>query len=93
LATKNSINKYPTLKLYRYGIAVKREYRGARFVVIVIVIVVVIITILLFKKLISFFFFFNRNVDAFVSFVREQLNDSVKVANSYGELNSIEVSK
>lgn len=24
------INKYPTLKIYRYGILVKREYRGAR---------------------------------------------------------------
>lgn len=30
LAQSNQINKYPTLKLYRHGIALKKEFRGAR---------------------------------------------------------------
>ncbi len=30
LAAQNGINKYPTLKIYRYGVLVKKEYRGAR---------------------------------------------------------------
>jgi len=30
LAGMNGINKYPTLKMYRYGVLVKKEYRGAR---------------------------------------------------------------
>lgn len=30
LAVQNHVNKYPTLKLFRYGTAVKKEYRGAR---------------------------------------------------------------
>lgn len=30
LSTKNHINKYPTLKLFRYGVALKKEFRGAR---------------------------------------------------------------
>jgi endoplasmic reticulum resident protein 44 len=32
LATKNGVNKYPTLKLFRHGVAIKKEYRGARSV-------------------------------------------------------------
>lgn len=32
IAAKYHINKYPTLKLIRYGVATKREYRGARSV-------------------------------------------------------------
>jgi len=32
LAASNNVNKYPTLKLYRYGVAIKKEYRGARSV-------------------------------------------------------------
>jgi endoplasmic reticulum resident protein 44 len=32
IAQKYNINKYPTLKLYRNGIMMKREYRGARSV-------------------------------------------------------------
>lgn len=32
IAMNNGINKYPTLKLYRYGVLVKKEYRGARTV-------------------------------------------------------------
>ena len=32
IATQNHVNKYPTLKLYRYGVATKKEYRGARSV-------------------------------------------------------------
>ena len=32
LAAQNQVNKYPTLKLFRYGTPVKKEYRGARFV-------------------------------------------------------------
>lgn len=30
IATKYHVNKYPTLKLFRYGVMTKREYRGAR---------------------------------------------------------------
>jgi len=30
IASKNGINKYPSLKLYRYGVAIKKEFRGAR---------------------------------------------------------------
>lgn len=30
IAANNGINKYPTLKMYRYGVLVKKEYRGAR---------------------------------------------------------------
>jgi endoplasmic reticulum resident protein 44 len=30
IAARYQINKYPTLKLYRYGALSKREYRGAR---------------------------------------------------------------
>lgn len=30
IAANNGINKYPTLKIYRYGVLVKKEYRGAR---------------------------------------------------------------
>lgn len=30
VAQSNGINKYPTLKIYRYGVLVKKEYRGAR---------------------------------------------------------------
>ena len=32
IAAANGINKYPTLKIYRYGVLVKKEYRGARTV-------------------------------------------------------------
>lgn len=32
LAQANQINKYPTLKLYRHGVALKKEFRGARTV-------------------------------------------------------------
>ena len=32
IAAKYHINKYPTLKLIRYGVATKREFRGARSV-------------------------------------------------------------
>lgn len=32
IASQNQVNKYPTLKLYRHGVAVKKEYRGARAV-------------------------------------------------------------
>ena len=32
IAQAQHINKYPTLKLYRYGVAAKKEYRGARSV-------------------------------------------------------------
>ncbi len=32
LANKYGINKYPTLKLFRYGVLSKKEYRGARTV-------------------------------------------------------------
>ncbi len=31
-AQKNQISKYPTLKLFRYGVPLKKEYRGARSV-------------------------------------------------------------
>jgi hypothetical protein len=30
IAAKYHINKYPSLKLFRFGVAIKREYRGAR---------------------------------------------------------------
>ncbi|CAF0741938.1 unnamed protein product, partial [Didymodactylos carnosus] len=30
ISTKYRVNKYPTLKMYRYGVMTKREYRGAR---------------------------------------------------------------
>jgi endoplasmic reticulum resident protein 44 len=30
IAANNGINKYPTLKMYRFGVLVKKEYRGAR---------------------------------------------------------------
>lgn len=30
VAQKNQINKYPTLKLYRHGLPIKKEFRGAR---------------------------------------------------------------
>jgi endoplasmic reticulum resident protein 44 len=32
IAQKNQINKYPTLKLYRHGLPIKKEFRGARTV-------------------------------------------------------------
>lgn len=32
IAANNGINKFPTLKIYRYGVLVKKEYRGARSV-------------------------------------------------------------
>jgi len=32
LSSKNNVNKYPTLKLFRHGVALKKEYRGARSV-------------------------------------------------------------
>lgn len=56
LASSNNINKYPTLKLYRYGVAVKKEFRGA------------------------------RTVEAFISFIKEQITNPVKVAKSNIEL-------
>lgn len=31
LAARYHVNKYPTLKLFRYGQLTKKEYRGARF--------------------------------------------------------------
>jgi len=32
IATRNNINKYPTMKLYRHGVVMKKEFRGARSV-------------------------------------------------------------
>ena len=57
IASQNQINKYPTLKLYRYGISVKKEYRGA------------------------------RSAEAFVNYIKEQLNSPLKFAQSLDELN------
>lgn len=52
IASNNQINKYPTIKIYRYGTATKREYRG------------------------------QRSADAFLSFVKEQLENPTKIAKS-----------
>ena len=32
IALQNSVSKYPTLKLFRYGKALRKEYRGQRSV-------------------------------------------------------------
>ncbi|RNA27513.1 endoplasmic reticulum resident 44 isoform X2 [Brachionus plicatilis] len=55
IASKNQVNKYPTLKMFRNGLAVKKEYRGA------------------------------RSADAFISYVRDQLQNPIKTAKTYPE--------
>lgn len=55
IAQKNQINKYPTLKLYRHGLPIKKEFRGA------------------------------RTVEAFISFIKEQLVNPLKITKSYSE--------
>ena len=52
IASNNQVNKYPTLKLYRYGTATKKEYRG------------------------------QRSVEAFITFIKEQIASPIKVAKS-----------
>ena len=52
LASNNQVNKYPTLKLYRYGTATKKEYRG------------------------------QRSVESFLTFVKEQIANPIKIARS-----------
>jgi len=56
IAAQNGINKYPTLKIYRYGVLVKKEYRGA------------------------------RTVEAFISYIKDQLTSKLKIVESAVEL-------
>lgn len=58
VASKNSVSKYPTLKIYRHGTMTKKEYRGA------------------------------RTVEAFVSFLKDQITSSLKVTKNEFELNA-----
>ncbi|CAF0823024.1 unnamed protein product [Brachionus calyciflorus] len=58
IALNNHVNKYPTLKLFRYGIPVKKEYRGA------------------------------RSAEAFLNYVKAQLENPIKVVKTYPEYSS-----
>lgn len=56
------VSKYPTLKLFRFGQVMKKEYRG------------------------------QRSVDAFFSFVRDQLENPVNIVQSLDDLDVLDVS-
>lgn len=63
LAMNNGINKYPTLKMFRYGVLVKKEYRGA------------------------------RNVEAFESFLKDQLSSKLKFVETIPDLMALSSEK
>lgn len=63
LAAKYHVNKYPTLKLYRYGQMTKKEYRGA------------------------------RQADAFMDFIKKQLESSVQKISGPSDLLTLDAKK
>ena len=68
IAAKYHVNKYPTLKLYRYGVMTKKEYRGARSVRLAVIAVHVCIESCA---------CLSRQVDAFFDFIRKQVERSM----------------